>query len=557
MINEVIYNHENKDEEINNIESLIYCSICHKKTFDIKSNNSKKNKVLDELMQLVDFSELIKKCGCKNNNEFIYSHKYCILIKILFYYETKCEKCKINYNVEIKKQFNKNKFIYLLVFFLIIYIIHLLVFLLSFFLLFINVIFKEKMKLNKFLTYKHLFIFFGIVLFIVNCLFLYFSILNNIKQFKINIYNYGIDILDAENENKKTEVNELLGEFLEWAHFQSQNHLINNINNKFWLNRINSSYLNDVKNIINDNNKDMGNNMNTIKIINIEDKDNEIKAMDDNVINNFNINNNKNNPNFLQINSFFNKPVEEINFSSNQSSKLNNDNNDNNENENENSNNNIIIHNNSNNFIRKKSKKGVYGSLKLNHSLNDFINININPAITNKNINININFSNEKNSQEGQFSSSKEFTLRSGRALRRNSKIGKTALIPKKLMMTNIITDQNIFKRKARQLKSIKIRNQLNLKNTQISGNIEEIDFSSIEEIRSGFSKVFKGSIDQRILSPKAESKFCNLKSKKSFKDVPLNISNSYIEEANISKEDNMRDSIKTNNTNKKVHFAG
>ena len=520
MINEVIYNHENKDEEINNIESLIYCSICHKKTFDIKNNNSKKNKVLDELMQLVDFSELIKKCGCKNNNEFLYSHKYCILIKILFYFETKCEKCKINYNVEIKKQFNQNKFIFLLVFFLIIYIIHFLVFLLSFF-------------------------------------FLYFSILNNIKQFKINIYNYWIDILDAENENKKTEVNELLGEFLEWAHFQSQNHLINNINNKFWLNRINSSYLNDVKNIINDNNKDMGNNMNTIKIINIEDKDNEIKAMDDNVINNFNINNNKNNPNFLQINSFFNKPVEEINFSSNQSSKLNNDNNDNNENENENSNNNIIIHNNSNNFIRKKSKKGVYGSLKLNHSLNDFINININPAITNKNINININFSNEKNSQEGQFSSSKEFTLRSGRALRRNSKIGKTALIPKKLMMTNIITDQNIFKRKARQLKSIKIRNQLNLKNTQISGNIEEIDFSSIEEIRSGFSKVFKGSIDQRILSPKAESKFCNLKSKKSFKDVPLNISNSYIEEANISKEDNMGNSIKTNNTNKKVHFAG
>ena len=125
-------------------------------------------------------------------------------------------------------------------------------------------------------------------------------------------------------------------------------------------------------------------------------------------------------------------------------------------------------------------------------------------------------------------------------------------------MMTNIINDNNIFKRKKRQLKSIKIRrNPLNLKNTQITGNIdEEIDFSSIEDMRSGFSKG-TGDINQRILSPKSGSKFGNFRTKKSFKDVSLNISNSVNEEAEISKEQNGRNSIQTNGTNKKVHFVG
>ena len=184
--------------------------------------------------------------------------------------------------------------------------------------------------------------------------------------------------------------------------------------------------------------------------------------------------------------------------------------------------------------------------------MNDFINININPN-TSKNINININFSNEKISQLEQFSSSKDFTLRSGRAnFRRNSKIGKTALIPKKLMMTNIMAEQNIFKRKRRQLQSIKIkRNKLNLKNTQITANInEEIDFSSIDGVGSHFSKRTGSSEMQKIMSSR-ESRYSNFKTKKSFKDVPLNISNSNIGEED---EQNNRNSI---SSNKNVHFDG
>ena len=544
------------DEEVDNIEKLLFCSICHKNTFDIITDHYKKNCVLKEILKSTDYSELIKKCNCKISNEEIHAHKFCVLLKILFKYETRCEKCKTDYNIKITKKLDRKRFLTSLIFYLIIYMIHLFVFLFCAFLLFIHDILKEFMKSNKIISYRHLFIFFGIIIFIINCFFLYFSVINNIKQFKLNIYNYVIDILDAEEDNKnKTKTIPLLNEFQEWAHSQSLKDLIYDVNNKFFFNRIYSSYINEVNGIIDKNNGELKNNMDNINIISVDSNENKYL---DNLQSNLNLfsNNNlfNNNPKFLQINNLFNKQNEEINFSSLQSSKLNNENN-----ENENSNNNIIIHNNnSNNFIRKKSKRGIHSSLKLNHTLNDYINININPSVTSKNINININFSNEKNSQIEQISTSKEFTLRSGRALRRNSKIGKTALIPKKLMMTNIINDNNIFKRKKRQLKSIKIRrNPLNLKNTQITGNIdEEIDFSSIEDMRSGFSKG-TGDINQRILSPKSGSKFGNFRTKKSFKDVSLNISNSVNEEGDFSKFQNGRNSIQTNGTNKKVHFVG
>ena len=539
------------DEDINNIEKLIYCSICHKNTFDIITENSKKNLVIKKLMQSVDYTELIKKCNCKINNENISAHKFCVLKKILYNYETKCEKCKTNYNIIITKKLDKNKFITSLILYLVIYIIHLIVLLLSMFLVLINILLKEKMKSKQLSAYKHIFIFLGIVLFIINSFFLYFSIINNIKQFKIKIYDYIIDILDIEEDNNKEKAIPWLKEFQEWAHYQSSNYLLNDINKKFFFNRIYSSYINELNGIIENNNSELKkSNMDNINIISVKSNndDNYLDLIQSNLnLNSKNNlinsnNNNNNNPKFLQINSLFNKKYEEINFSSNLSSKINN--------ENENSNNNIIIHNSSNNFIRNKTKKGIHSSLKLNHTLNDYINININP-VTSKNINININFSNEKNSPE-QISSSKEFTLKSGRILR-NSKIGNTALIPKKLMMTNIMNDINVFKRKKRQVQSIKLRRKmLNLKNTRITGNIdEEIDFSSFDDMRSGFSKV----TGDKILSPKNESKFSNFRNKKSFKDVPLNISNSDNLEGSGFKDQNAKNSIKTNNSNKKAHF--
>ena len=544
------------DEEINNIESLIYCSICHKKNFDIITDKLKQNKLLSELMKSVNYLELIKKCNCKIKNEFTYAHKLCVLLNILYKYETKCEKCKTDYNIIIRKKFNKKKFFYLFLVFIFIYTIHLLVFLFCIFLLFINIILKEYMKSDKYIAYKNIFIFFGGILFVINCFILYFSIIINIRLFKINIYDFIIDIFDVEDidpkQNKNNiKSNKLLIEFLSWAHLQSSNFLINEINKKYFFYRFYSRYLNEINEFINSNNSDISSNLEKINIINVED-DNHISNIQKNYLMSNNMISHKNNPNFLQINNLFNRPNDEINFSSNHSSKFNNDI--------DNSNNNIIKQNN-NNFLRQNSKNPIHDSVKLNNTLNDFINININP-MTSKNINININFSKEKISQIEKISSSKDFTTQSfRRAFGRDSKIGKTALIPKKLMMSNIITDQNFFKRKKRQLQSIKLRrNQLNLKNTQITGNIdEEIDFSSIERMGDGISKGINDT-SQKIMSPTGDKnfKYSNFKNKKSFRDADLNVSSSYSDDSENSKNKNDGNISKSNcSNNKRVHFAG
>ena len=544
------------DEEINNIESLIYCSICHKKNFDIITDKLKQNKLLLELMKSVNYLELIKKCNCKIKNEFTYAHKLCVLLNILYKYETKCEKCKTDYNIIIRKKFNKKKFFYLFLVFIFIYTIHLLVFLFCIFLLFINIILKEYMKSDKYIAYKNIFIFFGGILFVINCFILYFSIIINIRLFKINIYDFIIDIFDVEDidpkQNKNNiKSNKLLIEFLSWAHLQSSNFLINEINKKYFFYRFYSRYLNEINEFINSNNSDISSNLEKINIINVED-DNHISNIQKNYLMSNNMISHKNNPNFLQINNLFNRQIDEINFSSNHSSKFNNDI--------DNSNNNIIKQNN-NNFLRQNSKNPIHGSVKLNNTLNDFINININP-MTSKNINININFSKEKISQIEKISSSKDFTTQSfRRAFGRDSKIGKTALIPKKIMMSNIITDQNFFKRKKRQLQSIKLRrNQLNLKNTQITGNIdEEIDFSSIERMGDGISKGINDT-SQKIMSPPGDKnfKYSNFKNKKSFRDADLNVSSSYSDDSENSKNKNDGNISKSNcSNNKRVHFAG
>ena len=547
---------DNDDEEINNIESLIYCSICHKKNFDIITDKLKQNKLLLELMKSVNYLELIKKCNCKIKNEFTYAHKLCVLLNILYKYETKCEKCKTDYNIIIRKKFNKKKFFYLFLVFIFIYTIHLLVFLFCIFLLFINIILKEYMKSDKYIAYKNIFIFFGGILFVINCFILYFSIIINIRLFKINIYDFIIDIFDVEDidpkQNKNNiKSNKLLIEFLSWAHLQSSNFLINEINKKYFFYRFYSRYLNEINEFINSNNSDISSNLEKINIINVED-DNHISNIQKNYLMSNNMISHKNNPNFLQINNLFNRQIDEINFSSNHSSKFNNDI--------DNSNNNIIKQNN-NNFLRQNSKNPIHGSVKLNNTLNDFINININP-MTSKNINININFSKEKISQIEKISSSKDFTTQSfRRAFGRDSKIGKTALIPKKIMMSNIITDQNFFKRKKRQLQSIKLRrNQLNLKNTQITGNIdEEIDFSSIERMGDGISKGINDT-SQKIMSPTGDKnfKYSNFKNKKSFRDADLNVSSSYSDDSENSKNKNDGNISKSNcSNNKRVHFAG
>ena len=377
---------ESVDEE--KIESSLICSICHKNSLDIKQNNSKLKKIFNEIFKNTELSELIQKCKCKNTininklekrDSYIYTHKYCILLKILFNFEIKCEACNTIFNIKIEKRIDKKKKIYLFIAFLIIYMMHLLIYLFCMFLLFINVVLKEYIKI----PYKHIIPFFGVILIFINSLFLYFSIIKNIKTRKIYFYKYSINIFDINRKNKKiinedSELYKLTQEFYQWFYSQSIISLLINKNKKFIINKGNYIYNNNIREYIKKNN---------IYFQKFIRNDLDLK---DNIYNNDTkdiiINNNNNNCNILSlnnINNIYNKNAEkeENNLYSNRSQ---------NSSRRDLNKNNVSLNN--NDINRKISNNtGSLNTIDENQKTNnkDFINININQA-TSKNINIKI-----------------------------------------------------------------------------------------------------------------------------------------------------------------------
>lgn len=523
----------------NNKEIPLICSICHKKELNLRKNYTRFNTIFKDNFKNNNLSDLIKKCNCNqikrinssHNNE-IYAHKYCILIKIIFNFEIKCEKCNTLYNIKIDKKVDSNKKLYLFGTFIIIYVIHIFIYLFCFFLLFINVILKEYITKD----YKHLPFFFAIILLIINSFFLYFSINKNIEK-KNNIYKYTINIIDSININDnncyindENEFYKLLLEFYQWIYNQSMKNILIKINKRFINNKFHDDSVNSIQKCINENNIekieikksiDKNENQNKNSSISISSKEKD-KI----------INNNKNEKNIIQkendIYSFKSNTIkEEINIIKQETILK------------KNSANNLLS--NPINDLEKKNSK-------------DFINININPR-TSKNININIHFSSDKNSIF-EYSSSKDvINLQSNKKV---NKIGKTAFIPKKLTMTNIMSENNAFKRKRRALKSIKIKqNNMYLVGSELSGNIvedEEVDFSEFDKIGS---KISKASKDKKYFFGKNDLDLGNFRNKRSYKDIDLNISNSDEKpnEEVIGNNLGPRESIKNKISNKHVHF--
>ena len=543
-----------KKENENKQYSLI-CSICNKKNLDIKQNNKKIKKLINGNFNKSELTEIIKKCNCNTNNN-IYVHRYCILLKIIFNFEIKCGKCNTIYNIKIDKIADRNKKIIIFFTFLIVYIVHLLIYLFCMYLLFINVILKGSIII----IYKHLYIFFGIILFIINSILLYFSIINNIRKKKYYIFKYSINIFDVLTKdgnncliNNENELYQLILEFYQWFYNQSIKDILTNINKKYIFNKENISYNNSIQEYINKNNSEIiqiNDNYENKKISDFQKQKNKSGKKD----------NDDNSKDIIALNTDKKKDI--LNINKNNINQENNIFNNKNKNYKEDLKlNKLDCNNNSNHYyIKKLSSNNVDSlnakeeNLKLKHK--DFINININPQ-NSKNININIHFNNDKTSQI-DFSSSKDINNQSNKR-----KIGKTALIPKILMMTNIISEANSFKRKRRQLKSFKIReNKIKLQGyTQSRGDIvedEEIDFSEFDKMGTKISKVSKDN-KKSVIYPKndySELKYSYFRNKKSYKDIDLNISNSDVGGIEGSSGDqNVRMSVK-NMSGKHVHFA-
>ena len=99
-------------------ENIKICSICNKNILNTKNINSKMMKIYKDIFKDVELDEIIKKCYCDSNKynietegkEYnIYAHKYCILLKIIFNFEIKCENCNSIYNIKIYKKIDKKK----------------------------------------------------------------------------------------------------------------------------------------------------------------------------------------------------------------------------------------------------------------------------------------------------------------------------------------------------------------------------------------------------------------------------------------------------------------
>lgn len=544
--------------EKDNNEFPLICSICHKQKLDIKKNSLKFKKQLNNAFKDIELSELIIKCNCnynniqKNKNSELYSHKFCILIKVLLNFEIKCEKCNTIYNLKIDKEIDINKKIILFSTFLIIYIIHLFIYLFCMFLLFINLILKE----YKLIKYKHLSYFFAIILLIINSIFLYFSINKNIDKRK-GIYKYSINIFDIININtfnkeicsinNEDQFFHLLFEFYQWFYKQPIKNLLNLINKKYLINKINLYYNNSIKNYVQKNNQDI------IIINKKEDINNDVSILKNKgdtknnnsnelILNNNKIDKNKN----ISFNQNSKKITQENTINTNKISKIE----EINRIENNNNNNNPI------NYNRKPSKNNLSlnsqeDKYKLNR--NDYINININPKASN-NININIHFNNDKSALL-DFSSNKEVMVHSNKKVNKYGRFGRTAFIPKKLSMTNLISEANSFKRKRRIVKSIKMRqNNSYLKNRGISGNIaedEEVDLSEFDGTK--ISK-FKNTL---LNKNELDLKNSNFRSKRSYKDADMDLSNSDLGPIQeINSNQNLNNSLKNRYSNKHVHFA-
>ena len=528
-----------------NTEFYKICSICNKSILDINLYcipNSFQKQKLKENLKYIQPSQLIKKCNCKNinkdinNNNDLYSHKYCILLNIIYNFEIKCEKCNTIYNIKIIKKINSKRKFYFYFIFLFLYIIHLSLYILCIFVLFIRTYLKKELIKKK---YNHLPYFFVIILFIINSIFLFFTIINNIGQRKY-IYSYTIDIYNINDFNITNKYYELIYDFYIWFYEKSKTSLLIDKIKNYIINKGIYNFKKELREYIKENNNQCKN------IIKIENKISNEKLN----INNFLKikNNSKNENDNLLDNIKFNKnsEIKIENNNSNLMDELYSDRTDKNNNE-------VNINNDDLNI-----KKNIIDMTSINKFNKDKINININPIQAN-NINININFNHDLNNNLKSISNNEhnEFYFFPSNYLHGSN--GKTAFVLNKKNFMNKLIDDNTFKnyiKKRRQIKSIKLKQKdIKLKNKKIIGNIEEneeIDFSDFE----------KGKMDSRISkeiklyylknSGSANDLF---KTKKSYKDVALNISNPT--DSNICEDlANNRFSLKNNIVVKNANFS-
>ena len=257
------YNHKNK------------CSICNSE--NISKNITKiKNNKLKKIISKIEQEELINKCKCSNEEKNV--HKICLLFNIIFNFETKCRQCKSNYNINIDKTINNSKKLCKLFSYLFLTLFHIILFAASVILiLYILVIKKDNGDDFEKKKYDHIYIFFGIILFIINIILIPITYAHFIDKNAIDIYDYTINVYDEKEpikiKNDSDTFYSLLYEFYRYFYDTRIRYLISKKHSSLFFSSGYGNFNKEIKKMMKENNELIGNNINIIN--KVEEEKNE------------------------------------------------------------------------------------------------------------------------------------------------------------------------------------------------------------------------------------------------------------------------------------------
>ena len=257
------YNHKNK------------CSICNSE--NISKNITKiKNNKLKKIISKIEQEELINKCKCSNEEKNV--HKICLLFNIIFNFETKCRQCKSNYNINIDKTINNSKKLCKLFSYLFLTLFHIILFAASVILiLYILVIKKDNGDDFEKKKYEHIYIFFGIILFIINIILIPITYAHFIDKNAIDIYDYTINVYDEKEpikiKNDSDTFYSLLYEFYRYFYDTRIRYLISKKHSSLFFSSGYGNFNKEIKKMMKENNELISNNINIIN--KVEEEKNE------------------------------------------------------------------------------------------------------------------------------------------------------------------------------------------------------------------------------------------------------------------------------------------
>ena len=257
------YNHKNR------------CSICNSENISINITKIKNNK-LKKIISKIEQEELINKCKCSNEEKNV--HKICLLFNIIFNFETKCRQCKSNYNINIDKTINNSKKLCKLFSYLFLTLFHIILFAASVILiLYILVIKKDNGDDFEKKKYDHIYIFFGIILFIINIILIPITYAHFIDKNAIDIYDYTINVYDEKEpikiKNDSDTFYSLLYEFYRYFYDTRIRYLISKKHSSLFFSSGYGNFNKEIKKMMKENNELISNNINIIN--KVEEEKNE------------------------------------------------------------------------------------------------------------------------------------------------------------------------------------------------------------------------------------------------------------------------------------------